>query len=320
MSSDRFAALSPEQLELLRLLLAEEGLDPARLPIPRAPRPGGRAPASYAQQRLWFLHQLAPESPRYNLPIAVELRGALAPGALAAAMGDVVRRHEMLRTRFAADDGRPAQVVLDALPARALPLPWVDLSGLPAAERQPELHRLLAACIDLPFDLSQAPLHRATLFRLDHQAWVMLLVAHHIIADAWSMSIWVEEAAAAYRARSLGEPSALPPLAVQYADFAHWQRRRLAGPLLDREADHWRQRLDGLLPIALPADRPRGAAVAHRRGMRRALLARPLAAALHALARRRGVTLFVTLAAALDLLLARYCGSEDIAIGTPVAG
>ncbi len=314
------AALSPEQRQLLGLLLAEQGLDPARLPIPRQPRPDGRAPASFAQQRLWFLHQLEPASPRYNVPVAVELRGRLAPRALAAALGEVVRRHETLRTVFAADDGLPVQKIRPTAEVSRLELPQADLSHLPANERSQALARLLATRIDQPFDLALGPIFHATLCRLEEDLWVLLLVVHHVAADAWSMSIWVDEVATTYRALLESRPHSLPSLPIQYADFASWQRQRVAGAFLDQELEHWTRRLAGLEPLALPRDPLAGARPRSGCGQTGTILEPALLAALHELARRQGVTLFVVLTAALDLLLCRTLGREDVAIGSPVAG
>jgi len=313
------AALSPQQRELLDLLLAEQGLDPDRLPIPRRARPGERTMASFAQQRLWFLHQLEPLSPRYNVPTAVELRGRLSPGALAAALGEVVRRHETLRTVFEDHDGLPAQRILAAADTR-LQLPLLDLSGLPADAARRVLDRLLAERIDRPFDLALGPIFHATLFRLADDRCVLLLVVHHIAADAWSMSIWIEEVSAAYGAMCAGGQLSLPALPIQYADFAAWQRQRISGARLEREIEHWRSRLAGLEPLALARDRSPGEGPRSGCGRECVVLEPSLVAAMHDLARHQGVTPFVVLTAALDLLLSRTHGRDEVAIGSPVAG
>ncbi|MEO6191373.1 MAG: amino acid adenylation domain-containing protein, partial [Thermoanaerobaculia bacterium] len=284
-------------------------------PIPRVGRDGSLL-LSFAQERLWFLDRLQPGETVYNLPLALRLRGELDAAALAAAFGEIVRRHEVLRTVFAERDGEPVQVVQPAAPWA---LPAVDLAGLPAAAREREA-AWLAGQAARPFDLARGPLLRTTLLRLGKREHGLLLDLHHIVSDGWSAGVLVREIGALYAAALEGRRSPLPELPIQYADFALWQRRWLAGEALDRHVDYWRQRLRGLpAEIELPADRPRPAVPSHRGAEHRFGLDGRAAAALAALARREGATPFMVLAASMLALLSRLSGRRDLAIGMPIA-
>jgi len=295
---------------------------PPLLPLPAAERgsAGPGLPLSFAQQRLWVLDQLEPGSFAQNLSAAVRLHGALAVGALARAVGEIERRHEALRTIFVQAGDEPRQVVV---PAALAPLPVVDLAALPAAPQGAEVERLAAADARRPFELARGPLSRTTLLRLsapEHVLHVLLLATHHIVTDGWSMGIFTRELSALYAAFAAGEPSPLPDLAVQYGDFAVWQRRWLAGEVLTRQLDYWRGHLAGAPPfLALPTDRPRPPVESHRGARRYRTLPRELAAALAAGSRHQGVTLFMTLLAGFAALLARYSNEDDLVIGTPIA-
>jgi amino acid adenylation domain-containing protein len=284
-------------------------------PIPRAGR-DGFLPLSFAQERLWFLDRLQPGETVHNLPLVLRLRGELDAAALAAACGEIVRRHEVLRTVFVERDGEPVRVVR---PATTWALPAVDLAGLPAAAREREAARLAGEAA-WPFDLARGPLLRTTLLRLGGREHGLLLDLHHIVSDGWSVGVLVREIGALYAAALEGRPSPLPELPIQYADFALWQRRWLAGEALDRHVDYWRQRLRGLpAEIELPADRPRPAVPSHRGAEHRFGLDGRAAAALAALARREGTTPFMVLAASMLALLSRLSGRRDLAIGMPIA-
>jgi amino acid adenylation domain-containing protein len=306
-----------------------------QLPQPRPAEPGlaGAAPAgegtaddgvfifpaSYAQRRLWFLDRLQPGSPAYNLFNAVRLSGRLRPAMLAATLAAIVERHEALRTTFATLDGEPVQVIAPRASAR---LPRVDLAALPPAAREAELSRLALGEALRPFDLAHGPLLRCTLVRLAADEHAALWNLHHIAGDAWSMGVLMREVGALYGAFCRGEPGPLPPLAVQYADFSQAQRDWLGqGGKLDALLAFWRRTLAGLQPLEVPGDRPRPAG---RRGTRAGATSRQLGRQLHAacarLARQQGTTLFVTLLAGLDALLQRYTGSDDLAVGSVVAG
>ncbi|HSS49881.1 MAG TPA: amino acid adenylation domain-containing protein, partial [Thermoanaerobaculia bacterium] len=287
---------------------------PLLVPVPR----DQPLPLSFAQQRLWFLHQLEPASPVYNVPAAVYLQGLLDRAVLAAALGEVVRRHESLRTRFAARQGGPVQVID---PASPLALSVIDLAGLPAVGRTGEARRLARGEALRPFDLAVGPLLRAGLVSLGAGEHLLLLTLHHVVSDGWSLRLLARELEEIYSAFAERRPSPLPSLEIQYGDYAVWQRRWLQGELLVAELAHWRERLaDAPSPLELPLDRPRPAAVVHH-GDRRVLVLPPaLVRSLRVLARRQGVTLFMALLAAFQALLSRMCGTEDVSVGTPVAG
>ncbi|HKH43411.1 MAG TPA: amino acid adenylation domain-containing protein, partial [Thermoanaerobaculia bacterium] len=293
-------------------------LAPAIVPVPRT----GALRLSFAQQRLWFLDRLEPDSPAYNIPVALRVEGRLRVDVLARALSEVMRRHEALRTTFGEVDGEPVQVIAAA---GALSLPVVDLAGLPQALREAEASRRIGEEALRPFDLAQGPLLRAALLRLDAEEHAALLTLHHIVSDGWSRSVLVEEIGALYAAfldEGLEDgPSPLPELPVQYADYAEWQRSWLSGEVLEAELGYWRGRLAGLPPrLELPTDRPRPAVQTHRGAAQAVALSPELSARLSALGRREGATPFMTLLAGWQALLGRYAGSEDLAVGTPIAG
>ncbi len=297
--------------------LLREGAGTQAPPIVPVPR-DGELPLSFAQQRLWFIDQLQPGSAAYNIPFALRVRGPLDAAALERALGELVRRHEALRTTFASTGGRAVQVIH---PAGAFTLPRLDLAGRPEAEREAELRRRVDADEATPFDLSAGPLLRALLVRLADEEHALLVNMHHIVADAWSVDVMVSEVAELYGAFREGRPSPLPELPVQYADFAAWQRAWLTGGVLDAQLGWWRERLAGAPPLlALPADRPRPR-LAGPGGSRTPLeIPRDTADALRALARREGATLYMTLMAGWQALLGRHAGQTDVVVGMPVAG
>ncbi len=292
-------------------------LVPALVPVLRE----GALPLSFAQQRLWFLDQLEPGTPLYNLAAVLRVEGPLAPEILTRSLGEIVRRHEALRTVFALDGDAPVQVIRPPLPFL---LPRLDLSGLPEPAREAAALALVAAEAGRPFDLSGLrgdPMLRGLLLRLGAADHVVVLSMHHIASDGWSMGLLVSEVTALYAAFVKGEPSPLPELPVQYADFAVWQRSLLKGEALAREIEWWRRQLAGLPPLlTLPTDRPRPAVQSFRGATRPVLLPAGLTRQAEELAQRSGATLFMVLLAAFQALLARYSGQDDLAVGTPVAG
>jgi amino acid adenylation domain-containing protein/non-ribosomal peptide synthase protein (TIGR01720 family) len=290
-------------------------LAPPLVPMPRE----GDLPLSFAQQRLWFVDQLAPGSPLYNMSGALRIAGPLDAAALARALGEIVRRHEALRTVFpAAEGGAPAQVILPAEPFR---LPAVDLAALPESVRVATSAALLRAEALRPFHLARGPLMRALLVRLAEEEHTVSLTQHHIVSDAWSLGILRREIAALYPGFAAGQPSPLSELPVQYADFAVWQRSWLRGEGLAAEIDFWRGALAGLPPLLeLPTDRPRPAAQSHRGAARSFRLPAGIVRDAGALARRAGSTLYMVLLAAFQTFLARSSGQDDLAVGSPVAG
>ncbi len=286
--------------------------------VPLSPEERGPwPPLSFAQERLWFLDRLEPGGALYNVPAALSATGALDVTALEAALNGIVRRHEALRTTFDQHEGRPFQAVA---PALHVPVPRVDLTALPEERRQAELRRVLEVEAAQPFDLFRGPLLRTLLARSGDDGWAMLLNLHHIVSDGWSVGVLTAELAALYRAFLEGRPSPLPPLPVQYADYAAWQRRWLQGDVLEAQTSYWRERLHGVRTVLdLPTDRPRPPVQSFRGGHRPLRLAAPLPQALRVLSREGGATLFMTLLAGLQAILHRYTGQDDILVGSPVA-
>jgi amino acid adenylation domain-containing protein len=280
-------------------------------------REAGPPPLSFAQQRLWFLDQYTPGNPVYNVPLIMRLAGPLDVAALEAALGEIVRRHEVLRTTFATADEKPVQVVA---PALGLTVAVTDLSHLPGAEREAEAQRLATAEARRPFDLASGPLVRAGLLRLGAEEHVLLLSMHHIVSDGWSLGVMMRELVTLYEAFRAGQPSRLPELPIQYADFAAWQRQWLRGDVLEEQLGYWKDKLGGDLAVLdLPSDRPRPAAQTFRGATLGWLFPSDLVESLKALSRQEGVTLFMTLVAGFQALLLRYAGQDDVTVGTSIA-
>ena len=294
------------------------GKDSGRRPPSRiVKRPAGiDVPLSFAQRRLWFFEQLMPGTAVYNMPLQVRLSYAVDRAVLARALDEVVRRHEILRTRFTTVDGKPVQTIA---PQLELEFPVSDLRALPPPEREAALARLAAEEAAGPFDLSVLPLIRTRLVVLDAQDHTLLLTMHHIVSDAWSVAILFQELGALYTAFGARRPSPLPEPALQYGDFAVWQRDSLQGEILERELEHWKQHLRGIVPIELPYDRPRPTAPSFRGGSVPITLAPDLVVRLRALSSRHECTLFITMLAAFQVLLLRHTGQDDVVVGTPVA-
>ncbi|MEO7331167.1 MAG: condensation domain-containing protein, partial [Minicystis sp.] len=274
-------------------------------------------PLSFAQERLWFLAQLDPESASYNVPLGLRLTGALDAGLVARALTEIVNRHEVLRTTFDTVGEKPVQRIRAAT---EVSLPLTDLSDLPENQREAAAKQAISVAIRLPFDLREGPMLRAGLFRLSGEEHLLLLTVHHIVSDATARGILVRELGALYRAFHAGEPSPLPALPIQYGDHAVWQRRWLEGVVLEQQIAYWRGQLDGApRALSLPLDRPRPALETHRGARLSFRLPLALTVGLTALARREGVTLFMTLLAAFDLLLWRHTNQRDLVVGTPAA-
>ena len=272
---------------------------------------------SFSQQRLWLLQQLEPGDTSYNMHQTIRIRGALDVGALRKALGAIAARQEALRTTFAAFDGSPVQVIAPAFDA---PLPVENLSGLPEAEREEAVQRQAHEEKRRPFDLERGPLFRAGLLRLGEKEHVMLISMHHIVCDGWSMGVFWQELGSLYGAFSAGEPSPLPDLPIQYADYTLWQRRWLTGEVLEGQLGYWKDQLAGLPALELPTDHPRPAVQTHRGARQEMVLPEALTEELKGLGRGEGATLFMVLLAAFQVLLSRYSEREDIAVGTPIAG
>ncbi|WP_172632002.1 amino acid adenylation domain-containing protein [Dictyobacter arantiisoli] len=273
-------------------------------------------PLSFAQQRLWFLDQLEPGRAVYNIPRAVRLRGPLNRIALAQALQGVIQRHENLRTTFPVHEGQPIQQIS---PEPLTQMIVLDLSKLDQQEREREAHRLAQQEAEFPFDLAHGPLLHCWLLLLKQEEQVLLLNLHHIVSDGWSSGILVRELSILYSAFPRSDISLLPRLPIQYADYALWQRSWLQGEVLERQINYWKGQLAGLTPLELPTDHPRPAIQTFQGGLQRLLLPSQLSQQLQELSQREGATLFMTLLASFQILLSRYSGQGDIAVGTPIA-
>jgi amino acid adenylation domain-containing protein len=316
--SARHAQLSKAKRALLeKRLRGEQASSSEALTIPRRPQ-RGPVPLSFVQRGLWFLDQLVADSPLYNIPAALRLSGPLNTTALHQSLNALVQRHEVLRTTFVAVDGHPMQVIA---PVFTVPLPVVDLSALPDAERQAEALRLANEEVQRSFDLTKGPLMRALLLQLGAEEHILLLPIHHIISDGWSLGVLYQELATLYTAFASGTPSPLPDLPIQYADFALWQQEQLQGEAYAEQLAYWKQQLAGAPTVLdLPADRPRPAVPTYRGSVHLVTLPPGLTEALKALSRREAVTLHMTLVAAFQALLYRYTGQDDMVIGSVAAG
>ncbi|HEY7767416.1 amino acid adenylation domain-containing protein, partial [Longimicrobium sp.] len=277
----------------------------------------GPLPLSFAQRGLWFLEQLGNLGGTYNVPLHLRLRGALDRGALARALDRIVARHEALRTTFAAVDGEPVQRIA---PVEESAFALVEHDLRASADAEDELRRLAAGEAIAPFDLARGPLVRGRLVRMAADDHVLLLTMHHIVSDGWSLGVLHGELAALYAAFARGEPDPLPPLPVQYADYAAWHRRQVEGEVLRRQGDYWRATLAGAPELLeLPADHPRPARQDFAGASLKVELDEALTAALMALGQRHGATLYMTLLAGWAAVLARLSGQDEVVVGTPSA-
>ena len=285
---------------------------------PIAPRPNRDvAPMSFAQQRLWFLDQLEPHSAVYNIPYAVRWRGSLNVEALQQTLSAIVARHETLRTTFVHTDGEPVQCIATD---RMVDLPVLDLRAWPQSEQEAEVRRLLHTEAQRPFNLTADVMLRATLLRLQDEEYLCLLVLHHIAADGWSLGILFREIAVFYDAFCTGKLSSLPPLPIQYADYAVWQQQQFREEKSARQLAYWKQQLADLPMLEIPTDYPRPPVQTYHGAWASFALPRDLSTALNQLSRRERCTLFMTLLAAFQTLLSRYTGQDDVAVGSPIAG
>ena len=298
-------ALLAQQIEIKMETKQELTLPPPIISVPHE-----RAPLSFAQQRLWFLEQLEPGNIAYTIPLALRLRGVVQVEAMQRTVAEIVRRHEVLRTHFEVHNGQPCQVIE---PASS----FVLQAG--RVEHADAVASLVEQEAQLPFDLEQGPLFRAQLLQLAEQEFVLLLTLHHSIADGWSMSVLVDELSQLYMAFVQGKSSPLAELPLQYADYAIWQRKWLQGEALDVQLAYWKNRLAGVEPLDLPLDHARPAVQSHRGASQRLVLSPEVSQKLKQLSQQQGVTLFMTLLAAWQVLLSRYSRQEDISVGTPIA-
>ncbi|MEZ2236929.1 amino acid adenylation domain-containing protein [Microcoleus sp.] len=316
-------------------------------------------PASFAQQRLWFLHRLAPGNPFYNVSTALRLTGSLNSIALEQTFNEIVRRHEILRTTFAVIAGELSQIIASEL---TLSIPKIDLQNIPESQQEREhpdfvrakhyrrqfirdshkftpgmlppydyicetemhpqetaIKQLAIAESQIPFDLAKGPLLRVKLLQFSATEYVLLLNFHHIVADGWSIAVLIRELTSLYKAFAKNQLSPLPELPIQYADFAEWQHQWLQGEVLETQLAYWRQQLTNIQPLNLPVDRPRPPVPSYRGAREFLALSPTLSDRLNLLSKQQNVTLFVTLLAAFQTLLYRYTGQENIALGTPIA-
>jgi hypothetical protein len=311
LTADIRAALEANKPAILASLRAAAGETSS--PIARVDR-SGPLPLSFAQQRLWFLSQLEPESAAYNIPTAVQISGRLNVEALARAGDTIMQRHEVLRTTFADDRGQPVPVIHDPSPAL---IRRVDLRGLPTEAQEEQLRVHLVRQNRERIDLERGPLVRLTLVQLADEEHVLLFTIHHIASDGWSSRVFLNELSVLYEAFTAGRPSPLPELPIQYVDFAQWQRRWLTGSVLDRQLAYWRRQLTGVPSLDLPFDHPRGPLQTFAGRSMTSPLPADLSDELRALCRRESVTPFMLLLAAFNVLVYQYTGQRDLAIGSP---
>ncbi len=307
---------SPTVAALAERISSARGLAaraPLRQPIPTGK--GGDPPLSFAQQRLWFLDRMGAGA-GYNIPAFFRIQGALDREALVRSIDHIVGRHAVLRTTFPTSGGKPLLVIAREL---EVPLEIVDRVDLPAATPEAAIDMAVATETAAPFDLARGPLIRAKLVRLEPTDHLLLLTFHHIVMDGWSLDLFARELTACYEALARDREPSLPQLPVQYADYAAWQRAAMEGEVLRRQLEDWLRQLRDPPALALPTDRPRPAVQTFRGSARRLEITAPLAAACRALEHRAGVSETMLLLAAFEILLARYCGQDEVVVGTPIA-
>ena len=313
----RFIGLPLEKRQLFLQALQKEGVEFSRFPIPAGVEAQDRQALSYAQQRMWFLWQLDPASAAYNLPGAVRLTGTLSLQAVEQAFASLVARHETLRTVFQRQaDERLAQVAIEP----SLTVEPLDVSALPAAEREQAVSDAATRQSLLPFDLEHGPLLRVQLLKLADQEHVLLLTLHHIVSDGWSMNVLIDEFIRCYDAHERNETPQLPALPIQYSDYALWQRRWLEAGEQARQLQYWQARLGDEHPVLeLPTDHPRPAMPSYQGTRHNFAIDPALAVQLRNCAQKHNVTLFMLLLGAFNVLLHRYSGQGDIRVGVPIA-
>ena len=279
----------------------------------------GKLPLSFAQQKFWFLHQFEPESSANNMPVVVKIEGALDVDALQSSISEVVRRHEVLRTTFPAENGQPYAVIA---PQSAIDLPLIDLRNLPKDERDAKAFRMATQTARKPFDLAQESMLRVELYRLQDDKYIFIWNLHCIVCDGASSDVFYQDLLAIYAALAADKPNPLPELPIQYVDFAHWQRQWLQGEVLESQLNYWKQQLDNLPPpVKLPQNRPRPKGALTYKGDRKALmLSKTLNAELNRFSQNQGGTLFTTLLTVFEVLLYRYSGQENILLGFASSG
>jgi amino acid adenylation domain-containing protein/non-ribosomal peptide synthase protein (TIGR01720 family) len=313
----KVTGLSAKKIALLEAMLKDKGIDLGERYIFPAVRSGNTMPLSFAQQRLWFLDQLEPGSPLYNIPLALRMTGKLDEAALEKSLNYIAERHESMRTTFAVVDSQPVQVIH---PQVKLIIPREDLSHLDETEKEEVVLRKVSEEAQRPFDLTQKPLFRARLLVLSKEEAVALFTIHHIISDGWSMGVLVRELVQCYPAFAQSEKPELPALKIQYADFADWQRKRLQGKLYEEQLNYWREQMaDAPSLLHLPADHPRPSLQTSSGATLSFVIADDVHRRLREIGKNREATLFMTLLAAFQILLHLYSGQDDICVGSPIA-
>lgn len=309
--------LSAGKARLMRELLKKKKIRPAEAQAISRRIAFSPCPPSFSQQRLWFLDQLKQGRALYNISQAFRLKGRPDVASLQQTLTAIVARHESLRTSFAILDGQPVQII-DINASSSLTV--VDLSGLNEVICEAEVQRYVAEEAARPFDLSVSPLLRAMLLRIGVAEHVLLLTLHHIVADAWSLEVLTRELVMLYDSFSRGQTATLPPLPIQYADYAVWQREQLQGEMLEQQLEYWKQQLTGAPALNLPKDRPRPATPGFRGADESRTLPADLFKQLHELNRLEGVTMFIMMLAAFYVLLYKHTGQDDIVVTTLAAG
>jgi amino acid adenylation domain-containing protein len=317
------ASIQALATKILAQLLRANSL--SLLPLTKVNNNTDTHPLSFTQTRLWFLEQLKPGNPAYNIVFAVRLKGNLDRDLLEKSLNEIIKRHESLRTTFKIAEGQPVQVIA---PSLTIALPIIDLQKCDPrsasvgnrTERELKLQQLATQESQQPFNLSQLPLLRSKLLHLETQEYILLLTIHHIIADEWSIEVLLHDLAAFYQAAIANTIPSLPELPIQYKDYTYWQQQQLTGEVLATQLAYWKQQLEGAPAILqLPTDRPRSPVQTYRGAQQCLEFSKPLTEGLQKLARQEGVTLFMLLLAAFKALLYRYTGQEDISIGSPIA-
>jgi hypothetical protein len=313
----RIANLPPEKLALFFTRLKGESVETKQDQVTPRGKGNHLIPLSFAQQRLWFIDQLDPNTPAYNMPAPVRFTGPMNLPVLDQSLQEIVRRHEALRTTFEAVEGQPVQIIAREL---KLSIPLIDLSSLSQSERMAEARRLTSEDGMKPFDLTKGPLLRVTLLRLGEQDHAIRLTMHHIITDGWSIGVFFRELRVLYQAYLAGDPSPLPELTIHYPDYAIWQRQWLRKGAMEQQLAYWHKQLAGAPAVLeLPMNHPRPAVQSSRGMLIPLVIPRDLTVALKYMSRREGVTLFMNMVAAFQALLHCYTASLDIAVGTNVA-
>ena len=310
------AEIAERKTELLDFVKQREAGKRLIPPIKKTRGSTHPAPLSFAQERLWFLEHLEPGKALYNICRVSRIVGHLNVSAVQASLNETVRRHEVLRSSISSANGRPVQIVN---PVFEIPLSIEDLQGISDDEREPQILHRIEQAVNQPFDFSAGRFLRAKLLRIKEDEHVWILITHHIVSDAWSLGILTRELWTLYEAYTAGNPFLFKDLQVQYSDFAAWQREWLQGEILDRQVSYWKDQLKDPTPLNLPTDRLRPAQQSFHAARILFTLPEALTSAIHELSNESGVTPFMTLLAAFQVLLYRYCDQEDIVVGSPIA-